>query len=595
LTESAMTQRRGVLSQEVGPARAADLFLAGRTEEALTALAPDDAGHAALSWKRRLLANLGRLEEAAAAGAAVLSHPDAGADDHLHLGEIYARLGRWTEAAKQAAAAAVDPVDPRPLCLTIAAALADPALRPAAAPLSPSLSPLTLSQAPPRVALPGGLAAPAFSDAKHPMVHATLMAADGVEFTRARPISGPAAAVMLGKFDLCRAAYEGLLTAVPGVAADVAARYVGHRALSLLNQVDGPALDLLTVTPMTVGQRPYLLLFDVLAGLFQPFLPFNRMTVPDRSCSWLRIIRAWLESPHCVGIYAPYAGATDLLGGFFDSPEIARKSMMVDHLPSDAARRAAAGAPPPPQPVSSDRPARLLFTASALEPADKFLFRGGVYALCAFRTLAARFPGLRLVMRTPLPTALDPVLRDFALNHPDVQVIQQPLDDADYFRLFADADVFLSPSAALYMNSVLNAMRFGAVPVVSDVFGADELIRPNRNGVLVRLERGARIDLSRGAVEQDFSSFQRLDGPGDPVFFHNYCDALADLLADPQRLAALSRQAMADMESDLPYRRRGLPMSEILHRAQRQATAVLQQRPPLFMPERRSYTNPPND
>lgn len=586
-----MAQRRDVRPQEDGPARAASLFFAGRVEEALAALAPDDASRSALSWKRRLLANLGRLEEAAAAGTAVLSHAEADADDHLHLGEIYARMERWAAATEQAAAAgACAAADPRPLCLTIAAALANPALRPAAARVARPVcaSPPPATRQAPRVALPGGGASPTFSDAKHPMVHATLTAAKGVEFTWAQPVSGSPAAVMLGGFHQCRAAYEELLAAAPGVDAGAAARYIGHRALSLLNDVDGPALDLLTVTPMTVGQRPFLLLFDLIAGLFQPFLPFNRMTVPGRSCSWLRILRAWLESPHCVGIYAPYAGAADLLGGFFDSPEIARKSVMVDHLPSDAARCGAAGTPAQPRAPDAERPASLLFTASALEPADKFLFRGGVYALCAFRALSARFPGLRLVMRTPLPQALAPELRKFALDHPAVQVIEQPLSDDDYFRLFTEADIFLSPSAALYMNSVLNAMRFGAVPVVSDVFGADELIRRDHNGVLVPLERGTRIDLSLGAIEQDLRAFQCLDGPGDPVFFHNYCNELAGLLSNRPRLARLSRQAIADVEADLPYRRRGLPMFEILERAQAQAGAVLQRRPPLFLPERRN-------
>lgn len=561
------------------------LFLAGQIEAALAAVTGETL--AALTWRRRLLANLGRFEEAAAVGAAALAAGANGGEDGFRQAEILARLGRWRQALDAAlTAAAVAPADPRPLTVAVGAALADPALMPELRRWCAARADTTRRrQRPPdlehpRILLPAGRHLHAATDADHPDAHATLISAAGVvSFTACETAPIPPAAAIAEGLDDCERAFRGLLSHDSGIDRAVAARYVGDRALSLSDNAHGAVLDLLPLTPMTVGQRPFLLLFDLIANLFHPFLPFSHMTVSGAHSAWGRIVRAWLESPYCVGVYAPYAGAGELLGRFFDSPVVAAKTVMVDYLTPDAARwRPAAAAARPDR--RADGPPTLLFSASAVDAAAKFLLRGGVYALCAFQALADRFPDLRLVMRSPLPPQLNKALMALARSHPRITVIEQSLDAADYAELFAAAAVFMSPSAALHMNSTLNAMRFGAVPVISDVFGADELVRHGKNGLLVPTAAAARVD--NGALEQDFRTFRCLDGPGDPVFFRNYCDALAGLLADPERLRTMSRQAAADVAADLPYRQRGEPMSSILERGVERAVKVLRTDPPLF-------------
>lgn len=566
-------------------------FLEGRFDEALAELdavaaggVPPNGWH---GWRRRVLANLGRLEAAADAGMAAIAEGGDQAEGCFRLAEILVRLGRPEAALDMALRAAAEaPADPRPLTVALEAALAQPALLPK---LSHGLGPqddaAPWDRAPdlaaPRLLLPGGRRFLARTDADHPDARSTLMSAAGIGFATAEPGAATPAAAFAAGIDQCRRVVDALTTADPGIDRASAARYVGHRALSLLDGAGGAVADLLTVTPMTVGQRPYILLFDLIASLFQPFLPFNNMLVDGARSSWYRLLRAWLESPYCVGIYSPYAGAAALLGAFFDSRCIESKTAMVDHLAPDTDRLRSSGVAVS-RPARGDRPPTLLFSASAVDAASKFMLRGGVYAIATFRALAERFPDLRLVIRSPLPPSLDPELATFVLSHPRITVIERPLDDAEYLGLFASADLFLSPSAALYMNSTLNAMRFGAVPVVSDVFGADELIRHGRNGVLVPLGAATRIDVARGVLEQDFRAFQGVDGPGDRRFFQDYCDAVAGLLANRDRLDSLSFRAIRDVADGFPYRPRGEPMAAILGRGLETAVGVWKSRPPLF-------------
>lgn len=581
--------------------RVAHLFASVRYREALEVLdatgrGEDERGRRA-GWRRRLLANLGNFDEALnAATEAVACDPDS-VEDHFRLAELLARCGRYAEAF--AAARAIHsraPEDIRCLALCMETALAEPSLRPAfldwcahakrGAPGSGAVKRgATLDTGGlPRILLPAGRAAFTASEGSHPDALNTIRSATGLAFSVAAPSSdGPLAALGAG-FDHCARLCDALSTIHPLIDRPSAARYVGQRALSLLDDGDGASLDLLTIQPMTVGQRPYILLFDLIPGLFQPFEPYARHRV-SAACSPLYwIVRAFLESRHCVAIYSPYQDARTLLGQFFKSPAVERKTFMVEHLAPTATHRKAA-LPAQTDRAHRDGPPTLLFTASAVNAHTKFYLRGGVYVLSLFRELVSRFPQLRLVMRSPLPDTLGTALSGFARTHPNIELLDSHLDDACYLGLFRKAHIFLSPATAFYMNSALNAMRYGAVPVVSDAFGSRDMIRHDHNGILVPMPQGAvSIDVEKSVFSQDLRSFMRPDGPDDESFFSRLCDATAGLLENPERLARLARQGMDDVARGFPGHPTGTPMADILAHGLHEAKTLIGDRATIAFP-----------
>ncbi|WP_345772131.1 glycosyltransferase [Azospirillum brasilense] len=554
------------------------LFASVRYRDALTVL---DGASGAIApgmvagWRRRLLANLGDFEAAlCAAREAVACNPEF-ADEHFRLAEILARCGRYADAFVAARNVyEMDSTDIRPLAVCVEAALADPSLRPAFLSWSnrsghsgTALAAAPLGGPSSGILLPVGRAAFSSLDGNHPDALSTIHSAQELPFCLASSAPGGALAALSSGFAHCVRVCDALTAIHPLVDHATAARYVGQRALSLLDDGQGAAVDLLPTLPMTVGQRPYVLLFDLIPALFQPFEPYVRHGISASRSPLYWIVRAFLESSHCVSIYSPYQKAQSLLGRFFKSPVIERKTTLVDHVRPTAARSATTslacgdGLRRPDQPT-------LLFTASAINPQTKFYLRGGAYVLKLFEALSNRFPNLRLILRTPLPDTLAPALRDVALNHPNVHHIDRELSYEEYLAMFQKSHIFLSPSAALYMNSALNAMRHGAVPVITDAFGSPDLIRHDRNGVLVPMPPEAvAMDAENGEFSQDLRVFMDAEALGSRSFLDRLSDAVAGLLENPERLQRLSRQAMDDVAQGFPGCPTGTPMSEILERA----------------------------
>ncbi|BAI76801.1 hypothetical protein AZL_f00410 (plasmid) [Azospirillum sp. B510] len=578
----------------------ADLFAAVRYEDALAELGrvSNAAGGraergAAAGWRRRLLANLGDLDGALASAAeAVFCNPDS-AEDHYRQAEILARRGRYAEAFASARAAHDRaPADLRPLAVCMEAALAAPSLRSEFLSwCARSASPRAMDSAGPVVRAASGILLPdkraAFelADGSHPDALNVLRTAEGVSFLPAAPAEGGSLAALAAGFDHCVRVCDALTGVHPLVDRASAARYVGHRALSLVDDGQGAVMDLLTTIPMTVGQRPYTLLLDLIPAMFQPFEPYVRHAVSADRSPLYWIVRAFLESPHCLAIYSPYQEGQSLLGRFFQSPAIERKTAMVDHLTPDETRSQAITLRPSSAGGRREGGPTLLFTASAVNPSTKFYLRGGVYVLALFRELVERYPDLRLIMRTPLPDTLGLALRDLAVTHPNIRLIETKIDYASYHDLFRQSDIFLSPSTGFYMNSTLNAMRYGAVPVLTDTFGCRDMIADGRNGVLVAMPPDALvIDADRGAYSQDFRGFMRPDEPGDPALFGRLREAVVGLIENPDRRQELSHQAMDDHARGFPGRPQGRPITNILKQALASEQVLRQQEPHIVLP-----------
>lgn len=568
-------------------------FALMRLDEALneteTALAVQPEAASLHGWRRRILANLGRFEEALSAGLLARELEPGTLDHHRHLADVALRAGQDDLAFEMALNGwACGSFDTGLMAATLEAIfLADPPLaRTRAKRLQSVVEPLaeaTLAAEHrsakgagidrPVIALPFGMPHYAgIADGDHPEALRDLSSATDVVLRMTDPDSSSFVARLPG---IIRNGYRltrSLSLGVPLANRREAARWVAHWSLSRLERRTDANLDLLPAFPVTMGQRPFVLLFDLLSLLFQPFQPFAYTRVDAARDGLYWAVRRRLQSPLCRAIYSPYGEMPILLGAFFDCERIRAKAFVHDHCRvfiDGRLRHRPLPARPAAETQTADGSVTLLFTASARKADSKFMYRGGIEVLCLARTLMDTYGGLRLILRTPIPAVVAPELAVWARTHPRVQVAEEALDETAYHALFEAADILLSPGYASSYNSLIEAMWFGVVPVAPDVFGARDLIRDGENGLLVPPPAGeVLIDLAARSIRQDLRPRLGADAaPANPVFFHALVAAVRVLIDNPALRQRLSRQAAEDARVRflrLPGR---LPMGEIIAHA----------------------------
>lgn len=521
-------------------ARISGLIRTRHYDEALSLLPADDGGSdiALLRLRRQCLARMGRFAEAAEAGRAVLAR-EPEPEDGFRQAQILILCGFWEEAATVALAGwRRHPEDYRFVVPAAQAALADPALlalfdaeRPTSAPAEDAVSG--------RLFLPQRLPFYAAFDADHPgsmeMVRRTRNIVPVMPQTLRDGWQDMVSACIWEALPLVAAVAD----LPPAVGRAAAACYVGARLPVLLADAGGAGLDFLTNVPFTLGQRPFVLWYDIVPTLFQPFQPFDSTDISPAD-PWFWIIRAFLESDRCLSILTHYATGTNPLARLFASPRIARKLVQVvpyetdGAIPTGEVRRPAA------------KPRRLLFTTSYAFQDEGFYYRGGVDVLAAFLTLAEEFPDIELILRTPLPVTLGAHLRKAVERHPRIRWLPGYLPAEEFHALVEGAHLLLLPSGVNYRNVVVHALKCGVVPVVADVLNMDELVTDGETGVIVSGRSSLyRVDETGRVVQNLLPLLQATDAPADPAFHTRFVDAVRRLLADGGEIDRLSRSARA--------------------------------------------------
>ena len=527
--------------------------------------------------QRMALARAGRFAEAAAAGRAVLAADVADAEDHFRQAEILVRLDLAAEALPIGLEALRQrPDEIRYVVPVIQAVLLDPSLGATLrerlqclSSSSPGLSRGSTSVSLPeilkplpdvdgrdkpgddekeiesetekdcKVALPVDLPHYLPFDGPHPWVMGLVTEASDVAFHRQVPEIADLAAAILALLPRAQALTAQLEKIHPLVGRADAAAYVAHRFPSGLYAAEGAAIDLLPFLPFTLAPRPFVMVFDFIGNLFSPPMPFEDTQVDPRRTPHYWILRSALEADSCAAIVTNYLEVGPLLGGFFGSRRIAEKCVFVNPVYSlDELDHTARDLPAAKQP--GDR-ITLLFTASVNWREEGFYVRGGIDVLNAFLDLAERHPSLELVLRSRLPANLSPRLKQTVAQHPRIRWLPDFIAWDDYRQILDEADLFLMPTVALYRNGLVQAMRWGIVPVIGDCMHAYEMLEPGVTGVVVP-GRGFRASVS--AADQRYSGdwvdlLRATDRPVDRAFYERYRDALDALIAAPGRIAAM--------------------------------------------------------
>lgn len=310
---------------------------------------------------------------------------------------------------------------------------------------------------------------------------------------------------------------------------------------------DNPAHDfsVLHTAPHTLNQTPWLLHVEVPLTLFYPFVSYGKTRdLRFEDSPYYALVKAYLESDHCLGIFSHLKSTCEALPRLFHNPALADK---VHEFPLATPALAATCAA-----KQSDRggPIRILFTGSFNEDTWSFYSRGGLYVVEAFLTLAEEFPDLELVLRANVPTTLEADLLDRITSHPRISVVTQRLSERELQALYDSADIMALPSYTLHCQSVFRAMASGCVCVVSDAPDYRQFLRDGENGVIAggRLGEVYQFDAELGIVREHYPNMRQFD----PVYALSVTAAFRRLLTDRAFLATLRANARAFLETDYP-------------------------------------------
>ncbi|WP_454021026.1 glycosyltransferase [Azospirillum sp. Marseille-Q6669] len=493
------------------------------------------------SLRRQILARMGRFRDAAEAGFAALEAGATSVDDVFRQSQILIECGAWENAFRLALDGfARAPAEHRFLGPLAQAALAAPHLLDqlyGAMPKTASAPPLF----PRRFFIPQRMPYYTVFDADHPGTTGMLTRTQGLDIHFPSQPDPGWLNKAASEVERTLPTVEALCAAHPKISRADAARFLGAKLIATLPDAGGSGLDFLTNLPLTTGHRPFVLWFDVLPALFQPFVPFDSLAVSSEESPLYWMMRTLLESNYCLSIITHYPLDGNPLTRLFRSTPIAEKLVFVN--PCEAELVDGEVSRPPPKPM--DGPLRLLFTASHRFTDEGFFYRGGVDVLCAFLDLAEEHEDIELVLRTPLPATLSPRLRAAAAAHPRIRWMPEPLAKEDYQRLVARTHLFVMPASVVYRNGVVHAMKDGIVPVVSDIVGMDALVENGVTGVVVP-GRGGVLEIADDppGVRQDLCPILwATDRPCDPAFHSAFRAALHRLIKDRATLAAMSARA----------------------------------------------------
>jgi len=296
-------------------------------------------------------------------------------------------------------------------------------------------------------------------------------------------------------------------------------------------------LVFLTSVPYTYGQHPWVIEIEDSTSLFYPFIRNGQTWNQDISASpYFPIVKTLLEAGSCRAIITHMRSTAAMLPRLFQSDLLRIKT---HHVPL--------GVPLPArwQRHEDDDHLDLLFTGSWHQEPDSLYLRGGLEVLEAFDILQARYPHVRLTLRSALPCSLGSRYREI-IDRCWVRVISWYLEPREMDALFRNSHVFLLPAARVHIVSLLKAMSFGLVVVGSDGWGFEEYLMHEHSGMIVKGRYGkvSWLDERSGTLRENYELMRA----SDPAVVEGLVETLSALAEDRpkcRRLGQTARQEVA--------------------------------------------------
>jgi tetratricopeptide (TPR) repeat protein len=385
-----------------------------------------------------------------------------------------------------------------------------------------------------KISLPWNLPVHAPSGAYHPLVLAVAARQyQGFDLAFTEPTKSPRlqkknyAAIMQAFAD--RIAYLRSLDPPPSFGHIFGFLENRHLPSQLLSDAKAD-ITVLHTAPYTLGQTPWLLHIEMLVTLFWPNVAYGATKYLDiRKHPEYPIVKAYLESDECLGVFTHVRQTYEDLPKLFQNPALADKVHYVPmglYVPPKVKERVEKA-------IASKRSServRIFFTSSFNQDPYSFYSRGGLYVVHAFLEAAKVLPDIELVIRAPLPGNLRPYLYEEILSHPRIEVIPARLSDEEIIDLYLSADIFMMPSYTVHCHSMAIAMYYGCVCLVSDAPGYEEFADNGVTAVMAngRLGKVYRRDEDTGLVREFYATFNLFD----PAYAEEVTTRLTSLCRD---------------------------------------------------------------
>jgi hypothetical protein len=303
---------------------------------------------------------------------------------------------------------------------------------------------------------------------------------------------------------------------------------------TIQNCVDQDALFLHT-SPLCLSHHPFVFHFESFQSLFLPFLRTGQTRGVDLvNCDYFRFVRDRLSSSKCLAIISHMKGSLNIASAVFNDHSI---DMKLTHIPigvetisADIIR----------QKHDRDGPLKVLFTNSLHNGEASFFLRGGHNLIDAFFDSMRRGANLSLTIISSVPKGYEQLATSSAKS--GITWIRSTVSDDKMAELLHDHHIYAMPSAGLHSYSLLKAIGYGCVPIVSDALGYEEWLEAT--GAFAYQIRGVRDMVYRdepgGWISDSYEGFyDRID---------TFRRQLADILTDASLRSDLSVKALQNAD-----------------------------------------------
>ena len=243
--------------------------------------------------------------------------------------------------------------------------------------------------------------------------------------------------------------------------------------------------------PFPSLQRPFVFHCEMFATVLMPFSqqgsgPLQR---PDEIREYYKRI---FNDSLCLGIFSHIPETLHAISRFFNDPSIDRK-LFRSRIGLSASAVSDLKFPNKPSLQSP----RFLFVNSANQNPDNFFRRGGHIVLGFWKEFLGSGRDGLLMVRCARPP--DQKLLEYGVDLDMVQAEtgrtiiwgEDYLTNDEMNALMANAHFFLLPSMSLHSVSIMQAMTFGAIPVITDTVGTSVYVTDGENGIVLKGMREA--------------------------------------------------------------------------------------------------------
>lgn len=236
--------------------------------------------------------------------------------------------------------------------------------------------------------------------------------------------------------------------------------------------------------PYASLNRPFIFHCESFAPIFFPLTEEGR----GNTESFLQVKQYYndlFENDKCLAIFSHIPETLNFISNFFKSNKIDKKLKSSRIGLCDSIWNIN-----PSYSLNNSNSPIFLFVNSANQNPNNFFTRGGHIILRFWQKLIKHSPAAKLIMRCTKPSNELLINRNIDVkfikeeSNKSILWIENYITQDEQNTLMSNADFFLLPSISLHSVSLMQAMKLGAIPIVTDTIGTNIYVNDNHGIVL---------------------------------------------------------------------------------------------------------------